>query len=298
MTAKFGTAGNPESFYEAGFKTSIQMPQYLSSLGLSAYEYQCGKGVNISEKTASELGKRALEYKISLSIHSPYYINLANGDEERRKKNISYILQTLEVAKWMGATRVVVHAGSLMGMTRQEALEIAKITLRKTLDIADGEGYGDIAICPETMGKVNQLGDLNEVIELCKLDERLIPTIDFGHLNARTLGGLAKTSDFALIFNQLRQGLGEYRMKHFHSHFSRIEYTRGGEKRHLTFEDNVYGPDFWPVAELICERGASPVIICESAGTQAIDAVTMKNMLIKAEEKYEKKDIDYSWGQP
>lgn len=284
MTTKFGSAGNPQSFYDAGYTASVQMPEYLAKLGLTAYEYQCGKGVNISEKTAAELGKKALEYGISLSIHAPYYINLANGDEQKQLNNIDYVLKTLEAAKIMRASRIIIHSGSLMKMTRREALEIAKKTLRKTIEAADALGYGDIAICPETMGKMNQLGDLDEVIELCSLDERLIPTIDFGHLNARTLGGLKEKSDFSQIFDKLHNGLGEYRMQHFHSHFSKIEYTQGGEKRHLTFEDEIYGPEFLPVAELIYERGGSPVMICESAGTQAIDAVTMKNILQQVEE--------------
>lgn len=284
MKTKFGPAGNPDSFYEAGFKASVQMPGYLSSLGLDAYEYQCGKGVNISEKTAAELGERAREYKVDLSLHAPYYINLASTDEEKQKNTIRYILQSLIAARWMGAARVVVHAGSLMGLPRPEALEIAKTTMRRALAEADAAGFGDISLCPETMGKMNQLGDLDEVIELCKVDDRLLPTIDFGHLNARSLGGLAAYESFAYIFDRLEQGLGLYRMKNFHCHFSKIEYTQGGEKRHLTFEDQTYGPDFEPVARLIHERKASPVIICESAGTQALDAVAMKNILRKAEE--------------
>ncbi len=95
------------------------------------------------------------------------------------------------------------------------------------------------------------------------------PTIDFVHLKARSLGGLAAYESFAYIFDRLEQGLGLYRMKNFHCHFSKIEYTQGGEKRHLTFEDQTYGPISSLVARLIHERKASPVIICESAGTQA-----------------------------
>ena len=88
------------------------------------------------------------------------------------------------------------------------------------------------------------MGTLQEVMELCKIDESLIPCIDFGHLNARDLGILKSKEDFEGVLDQIENDLGKDRLKIFHSHFSKIEYTTGGEKRHLTFEDTVYGPDF------------------------------------------------------
>ena len=149
--------------------------------------------------------------------------------------------------------------------------------MRKAIAALDGEGLSNIHICPETMGKVNQLGTLEEVLELCLLDERLIPCIDFGHLNARDMGSLKSFADYENIFLKIKDKLGTDRLKSFHSHFSKIEYTTGGEKRHLTFEDTVYGPDYQPVMELTCKYGCNPVFICESAGTQAEDAKKMKD---------------------
>ena len=127
------------------------------------------------------------------------------------------------------------------------------------------------------MGKVNQLGTLGEVIALCETDDRLIPCIDFGHLNARELGYFKTLADYESVFTAIRDRLGEERLKNFHSHFSKIEYTAGGEKRHLTFEDTVYGPDFEPVMELTAKYGCNTRFICESDGTQAEDAKTMKD---------------------
>jgi deoxyribonuclease-4 len=149
--------------------------------------------------------------------------------------------------------------------------------MKLSIDALDSEGLSHIHICPETMGKVNQLGTLEEVLELCKIDERLIPCIDFGHLNARDLGVLKTKEDFEQIFVKIRDNLGTDRLKNFHSHFSKIEYSKGGEKRHLTFEDTVFGPDFEPVMDLTVKYGCSPTFICESAGTQAEDAKQMKD---------------------
>jgi len=277
MSAIFGAAGNGDLFYAQGFKSSEQMPGWLFDFGLDAYEYQCGKGVLIKEPTATKI-KNAAEGKIKMSLHSPYYINLATPDEEKREKSINYIRQSAAAAKWLGADRIVVHSGALGKLSREEATEFAKITLKKAQEMLDCEGFSDIHLCIETMGKINQLGNLNEVMELCSLDERFLPTIDFGHLNARTLGGIKTIDDYAEILDTIENRLGHDRLKVFHSHFSKIEYTAGGEKKHLTFEDTIFGPDFEPLAELIAKRNLSPHIICESAGTQPEDALLMKKM--------------------
>ena len=274
---KFGPAGNSESFSALGYKNSLQVPEYIVKMGLDCYEYQCGRGVNIGEEKAKELGIKAKEAGISLSLHAPYYISMSSVEEEKRLNSINYILASAKAVNAMGGDRIVVHTGSCGKITREHALELALDTMKKAIDALDNEGLSHIHICPETMGKVNQLGTLNEVLELCKLDERLIPCIDFGHLNARDLGVLKTTEDFENVFTSIKNALGTDRLKCFHSHFSKIEYTTGGEKRHLTFEDKVFGPDYEPVMELTYKYGCDPTFICESAGTQAEDAKTMKD---------------------
>ncbi len=277
MSAKFGPAGNSESFFKMGYKGSLDVPEYVEKMGLDAFEYQCGRGVNIGLDKAALLGKKAAEKGIVLSLHAPYYISMSSVEEEKRLNSINYILSSARAVKAMGGNRIVVHTGSCGKISREEALFLACDTMKKALDALDREGLGDIHICPETMGKINQLGTLGEVLSLCELDERLIPCIDFGHLNARTLGGLKEKEDFLDVFSQIENRLGEARLKTFHSHFSKIEYTDGGEKKHLTFADSVFGPDYEPVMELIAAKNCSPTIICESDGTQAEDAKIMKD---------------------
>jgi len=111
------------------------------------------------------------------------------------------------------------------------------------------------------------------------MDEILLPTIDFGHINARTMGGLKTEEDFESIIALIKNELGEERGNKFHVHFSKIEYTKGGEKRHLTFEDTEYGPDFTLLAKAMKKLKVTPTIICESAGTMAEDALTMKKIM-------------------
>ena len=278
MSANFGPAGNAESFSAMGYKNSLDIPEYIEKMGLDAYEYQCGRGVKIGEDKANMLGRIAAEKGIKLSLHAPYYISMSSVEEQKRNNSVDYILASARAVNAMGGSRIVVHTGSCGKLPREEALRLAKDTMKKAIAALDNEGLGNIRVCPETMGKMNQLGTLEEVLELCTLDERLLPCIDFGHLNARTLGALKEKQDFAAVLDAIENKLGAARLKEFHSHFSKIEYTAGGEKRHLTFEDTVFGPDYEPLIELIYERGLCPTVICESAGTQAEDALAMKKL--------------------
>ena len=279
MSAAFGPAGNADSFSKK-HKSSIAAPQWIAEFGLDCYEYQCGKGVHVGEETARKLGENSRAAGIALSLHAPYFINLANPDSEAIQKTIRYITGACQVAAWMGAERVVIHSGALMGRSRREAQEIARKTLPQVIQACDDQGFSHIALCPETMGKINQLGDLDEVLELCTLDSRLIPCIDFGHLYARSLGELEGHEAVVRMLDRVEEVLGQARARCFHSHFSHIEFTpKGGEKCHRTFaEDGGFGPDWVPLAREIARRGWAPTFICESAGTQAEDALEMKQI--------------------
>ena len=270
----FGPGGNSESFGKRKFPE--QLPEYLASMGLNGYEIECGRGVRISEKSYNLLPGIAKENGIYLSLHAPYFISLSSESEETRLKSVDYILESARAAKKLGAEKIVVHSGSCSKMTREAATALAFDTLTKAQAALDENGLSDIIICPETMGKINQLGTLSEVLELCGVDERFLPCVDFGHLNARTLGGIKSESDYAAMLDEIENKLGHDRLRRFHVHFSRIMYTTGGEKMHLTFSDKEYGPEFEPLMEQFAKRNLCPSIICESAGTQAEDAAEMK----------------------
>lgn len=273
---KFGPAGNCQMFYEYGYKNTAQMPEFLNKIGLDAYEIQCGRGVRMKDDAAKQIGESARKNGITLSVHAPYYISMSGTEQEKRLNSINYILQSANLAKLSGANRIVIHSGSCSKISRAEALELAKDTFKLAVKAMDDNGYGDISMCPETMGKINQLGTLDEVLEICSIDERIIPAIDFGHINAREQGSLKTEKDFEKIVLAVKDKLGDYRAKHFHVHFSKIEYSTGGEKKHLTFDDTVFGPSFEPFAEVILKHSLEPTIICESDNTMSKDALYMK----------------------
>ena len=275
LTAYFGTAGNPEQFYDDGLKASVDMPKWLSEKGLNAYEYAAGRGVKLKEETARAIGDKAKEYGIKLSLHAPYYINLAAFTAEQMEKNVQYFISSVEAAQYMGADRIVFHAGGQGKNERKAAVEQVKRGLDQVLDRLTGLGYTTVKLLPETMGKKGQIGTLQEVIEFCKLSPLLAPTVDFGHLHAVAEGAYMLKEEYIKAFELIEKGLGKDILQTLHVHFSKIEYTKAGEKRHWTFADD-FGPPFEPFIEAVVECGLTPRVISESAGTQAKDAYIMK----------------------
>ncbi|MFZ5643173.1 MAG: TIM barrel protein [Bacillota bacterium] len=275
MNKRFGPAGNPNSFYGGGYKSSLDMPGWLREKGLTAYEYQCSRGVNIGEEMARELGRRASQNGILLSIHAPYYINLAASDPEAKEKTKKHLMKSLLAARWMGARVVVFHPGSGKD-DRPAAMKRAQNILGQIVSAARDEGLGDILLAPETMGKKSLLGSLDEILELCSLGPNIIPAIDFGHLHAVSLGGLDVEEAFAVVFEKVESALGREAFKRMHIHFSPVEYTSAGEKRHMTTRDEGFGPDFLFLAKLLVKYSADFTVICESDGLQAEDALVFK----------------------
>ena len=276
---RFGTAGTSDSFAAQGYKTSLEVPEYTAKMGLNAFEYQCGRGVRLGLDKAAKMVALAAPKDILFSVHAPYYISMSSLEEDKRLNSIQYLLQSAAVCRALGGKRIIFHSGSCGKQSREAALEKALDTMRRAVEALDEAGFADMTLCPETMGKVGQLGTLDEVLALCGVDDRITPCIDFGHLYARSLGtqfaeGTA-AADYAALLDTLQAGLGDERAKQFHAHFSRIAYTKGGEKCHLTFADTEYGPPHAPLLALLKERGLTPTIICESAGTQAEDAAEL-----------------------
>jgi len=277
MYPLFGPAGNPDAFYAAGHKASVQMPAWLGAMKLTAYEYQCSRGVNIKEETAREIGQKSVEHGIKLSIHAPYYISLGTEDEQIIINTQNHFLKSLEVARWMGADRIVFHMGGPGKKERSAAMEQVKRSFSNVLELVEKRGLTGIYLCPETMGKQNQLGSLAEVMELCTMSKWVRPAVDFGHLHAVTGGKYITQQEIETVFVAVANKLGAEAAQNLHIHFSRIEFTKGGEKRHWTFADE-FGPPYEPLVEFCALRGLSPRIICESAGTQGIDAKVMQDL--------------------
>ena len=274
---RIGPSGNSNAFYESGRKHTYQEAEFLHSLGLNAFEYSFGRGVSMSDETANKIKTEFAKYDIAVSAHAPYYTNFANPDPEMIKKSIGYVLQSLEAVNKMGGERVVVHPAACGKVAREVAVAEAKRNLALLAEAVDGISF-DFKVCLETMGKVNQIGTVEEVVDFCLIHKSFYPCFDFGHINAYSRGGLKGKDDYKRILDHTIEKLGFEKASEMHVHFSKIQYGDKGEIRHLTFEDTEYGPEYAPLAELFDEYDMSPYIVCESNGTMSDDALAMKNM--------------------
>jgi deoxyribonuclease-4 len=211
-------------------------------------------------------------------VHAPYFINFANPDPEMAEKSFGYVLDSARMAKLMGGKRVVFHPAAQGKATREEAVKLTEERLYILRDLLYENGFGDMIICPETMGKLAQVGTLEEVVRFCKIDPIYTPCVDFGHINAREQGSLKTVSDYQSRLQYMIDELGFDRVKHFHVHFSKIMYSAKGEVKHLTYEDDTYGPCFEPLAEALKALSLEPYIVSESSGKQTFEAGLMKKV--------------------
>ena len=273
---KFGPSGNSESFYAAGYAHTEQAAKYVRDMGLDCFEYSFGRGVRMSEKTAHSIRDAFQSEGVEISVHAPYYINFANPEEENAQNSYRYVLESGSALRAMGGKRCVFHSATQGKMEREEAVSLTEERLKILRDKIYEAGLDDLYFCPETMGKIAQIGTLEEIVRFCKIDRIYLPAVDFGHLNAREQGSLKSVSDYRERLDYMISELGFDRVKHFHVHFSKIQYGPKGEVRHLTFADTMYGPEFEPLAVALKETGLEPYIVSESAGTQAEDALAMK----------------------
>ncbi len=279
---KFGPSGNSQSFYAAGYEHTEEAAAYVKDMGLDCFEYSFGRGVRMGEDKARSIGAAFQKEGVEVSVHAPYFINFANPDEEMAAKSYGYVLDSAKMCRAMGGTRVVFHPAAQGKDAREVAVARTEERLKRLRDYILLNGLQDMMFCPETMGKFAQIGTVEEIARFCLVDEMFVPCVDFGHVNAREGGSLKTADDYRRLLEYLLEKLGYARMKHFHVHFSKIMYGAKGEIKHLTFADEVYGPEFAPLAKVLKELALEPYIVSESDGTQAEDALAMKRMYEEA----------------
>ena len=276
---EFGTSGVSEWMKDAKL-TYKDVVKELNRLGLKCFEYPFTHGTNITESKCAEIGEIFKSGDIKLSVHAPYFINLASPDDAQIQKSFVYIYESMRKAKIMGADRVVFHPGSLTSQTREVAFNNVYENLKKFIASIDGdENVSGVYICPETMGKHGQIGTVDEILKLCTLSDKVIPTLDFGHINAFTGGGINSVESYIEILNKYICDKNNIQI-----HFSKIQYGAKGEIKHLTFDTDIanFGPD--PTQLVYALKGFDENnirVICESDGTQDKDAKFMLDIFKK-----------------
>ncbi len=278
-----------------------ELPQYFASLGLNAYEFSAGRMAQFKDSLVyQKFRENADTHDVSISLHAPYYISLTSKSEETYTASVERIAHAYAWATYLNAKRIVLHPGTYGDLAKkmssrqlilgeqnaQSQKKIHKIVegINSGIDLASEiypqlkEDFKQICLCPETMGKHGQIGPAPTVIQICKdvgID-KVRPCIDFGHLYARHVGKLTGRKLYDRVFTQIEEELGTHVLKHLHIHYSKIEFTPKGEKKHVGNTDPTWGPALTPLLELIHEQDLTPTLINESPELEPDAVLIMK----------------------
>jgi len=276
---RFGPAGVPPLFRILGARLS-DVPRLLREEGLDAFEYQAvrwGQKPQMKQEDAENLGSQARKNDVLLSLHGSYYVNLC-GKKEVVEASKRRLVACATAAQWMGAYVVVFHLGFYGRVEKSEAFRNCTQALRDIVETMNSLGIEKVKLGPETMGRIFQLGSLDEILTICEEVEQTQLVIDWGHLHARHRGTLKKIDDFRAVIDEVENRLGTQAVKDMHCHFTKIEFTEKGERRHHILDEAKYGPDFQLLAEVIAEYNLRPVMICETPILD-VDAMKMRDIL-------------------
>ena len=276
---RFGPAGVPPLFRILGARLS-DVPGLLREEGLDAFEYQAvrwGQKPQMKQEDAENLGSQARKNDVLLSLHGSYYVNLC-GKKEIVEASKRRLVACATAAQWMGAYVVVFHLGFYGYAEKSEAFRNCTQALRDIVETMNSLGIEKVKLGPETMGRIFQLGSLDEILTICEEVEQTQLVIDWGHLHARHRGLFKNIDDFRAVIEVVEKRLGTQAVKDMHCHFTKIEFTDKGERRHHILDEAKYGPDFQLLAEVIAEYNLRPVIICETPILD-VDAVKMRDIL-------------------
>jgi deoxyribonuclease-4 len=275
---RFGPAGVPPMFRLLG-ATISDVPRLLHEEGLDAFEYQAsrwGPKPQMKQEDAERLGSEGRKNDVRLSMHGSYFVNLS-GKKEVVEASKRRLIACATAADWMGAYVVVFHAGFYGLVEKSFAFKNCVAALKEVS--AEMKSLGlKVKLGPETMGRKFQVGTIDEILALSQEVEGTQLVIDWGHLHALHQGSLKKVEDFRVIAEKVEEKLGTEALRSMHCHFSKIEFSSQGEKRHHTLDEERYGPEFRMLAEVIIDFGLHPTMICESPILD-IDARKMRDTL-------------------
>jgi deoxyribonuclease IV len=237
---KFGTGGVPITAKSRDTNAGINR---IAELGLDHMELEFVYGVKMSETFALECKQEAINNKISLSVHAPYYINLASDENKTLYGSIKHITDSIYIGGLAGAKSVTFHPGFYQGKDKQlvltkviKAFEKIYLELEKEKYQHHPYALGEIILAPELTGKPTQVGDIEELIEISKSFEHKKQKlcIDFAHKYARSNGAYNTEKEFREIFEKIEKNLGSSYLDDLHIHVSAILYSPKGEKNHVT----------------------------------------------------------------
>ncbi len=262
-----GTGGIPISSKDGSTLDGLRR---ISELGLNAFECEFVRGVHMRNDLAKEVGELAKKLKIRLSVHAPYYINLLSNEKEKIQASKKRIINSAERAHFMKADVIVVHPAYYGKLSKEEAYQRVKKECGDIVDRLQDMGIKNVRIGLETMGKISQFGTVDELVRLSKEVKGCCVVVDWSHVYARNFGRI----DFSEVFDKVLS----LKPKHIHTHFSCIEYSDKGGRRHLTLDSEQ--PRYDDLVKEINKRKVDITLISESPNLE-VDALKLKEMIEK-----------------
>ena len=252
----FITAGMP---LRTGKGTYPQAFDILKEMDLDGMELEFVHGVRMKDDHRDFVRNKSNDY--IKTAHGPFYINLNSQEEDKIDASVQRIIDTASVASQAGAFSITYHAAFYMGKDKETVYNQVKNQTKRIMDIIERENI-EVWIRPETTGKATQWGDIDEIINLSKEFEKVLPCVDFSHLHARTAGEYNTYDEFSKILEKIGTEIGQYALDNFHGHLAGIEYTSKGERCHLNLEDSDM--NYKDLMKVLKEFNVKGALVCES----------------------------------
>lgn len=264
----FITAGMPIRTGKGSYPQAFDV---LKEMNLDGMELEFVHGVRMSDD--NRIFVKEMAKKFVITAHGPFYINLNSKEEEKIEASVQRIIDTAAVAAQAGAFSITYHAAFYMGRDKETVFEQVKTQTKRIIDILENEKI-KVWVRPETTGKATQWGDIDEIINLSKEFEQVLPCVDFSHLHARSAGEYNTYDEFSKVLEKMGNNIGQYVLENFHGHLAGIEYTAKGEKQHLNLENSDM--NYKDLIKVMKEFGVKGALVCESPNIED-DCKLLKN---------------------
>jgi len=254
----FATAGIPACTQPRDTENGIRA---VKKLGLGAMELEFVQSVFITKEKAPLVKAAAEKEGVVLTCHAPYFVNLNAKEPQKRGASRARILLSAKMLDLCGGYSVCFHPGFYLGMEPSKVYGNMKAGVAKVLEEVKTLGL-KVWIRPETTGKPNQFGTLEELVELSSEFDNVLPVVDFSHLHARSNGKYSTIGEFRHAMELIEKKLGKVAIDNMHVHLSGIAYGPRGEKNHLVLGESDM--NYTAVLQALKEFNAKGVVVCES----------------------------------
>jgi deoxyribonuclease-4 len=243
----------------------------LLARGLSACEIDFEGRFWMDYPFAERFGELCREQDIALSVHAP--IAGFMGHAERGKKlnmAVGMLDHSAGIAKTAGAEVVVFHPGFLLGRSREDAIDAVVEQLAELRERLEGKDRA-VPFGIEVMGRVRELGSIDDVVEIAGRLDWVRPVIDFAHMHATTDGALTTVEPFVDALAKADAVIEPGAP--FHIHFSDIQFANRNETKHLSYGEGTLRAE--PMRDALARFERPATVISESPDEESTRAIQL-----------------------